>query len=112
MPLSKRTRSHCHPPRRIVLHPDPLYLIKADFLVPAVVELRRTRAGVVGHPRRLLQRAAVFQIRRDAGRPETVIAELGGDAGRRRPPPDHRVGVGLGQGRSRQQPSATADGAK
>jgi hypothetical protein len=37
MPLSKRTCSHCHPPRRIVLHPDPLHLIKADIRVPAVL---------------------------------------------------------------------------
>ena len=30
-------------------HPDPLHLIEAEFLAPAVIELRRARAGMVGH---------------------------------------------------------------
>ena len=58
------------------LHPDPLHLVEAEFLAPPVVELRRARAGVVRHLRRLLQRAAVLQIRRDPGRAEAVIANL------------------------------------
>ena len=65
------------------LRPDPFHLIEAEFLSPAIVELRRVRAGVVLHLRRLLQRPAVFEIRRDPGRPEAVIAELGRDGGRR-----------------------------
>jgi hypothetical protein len=93
-------------------HPDPLHLIEAHFLAPPIVELRRSRAGMVRHLRRLLQRAAVLQIRRDPGCPEAVIAKLGRDAGRRRASADHCIGVGLGQRRARQQPGAAADRAK
>ena len=71
-----------------------------------VVELRRARAGMVGHLRRLLQRPAVLEIRRDAGRAEAVIAELGGDPRGGGTSADHRVGVGLGQGSARQQARA------
>jgi transposase len=93
-------------------HPDPLHLIEAKFLAPPVIELRRAGAGVVRHLRRLLQRPAIFQVRRDAGRAETVVAEFGGNAGRRRAPADHRVGIRLGQGCARQQCGAAADGAE
>ena len=73
----------CHHPAS---NTDPLHLIEAEFLAPTVVELRRARAGMVRHLRRLLQRPAVLQIRGDPGRAENVIAELGRDAGRRRAP--------------------------
>ena len=63
------------------LHPYPFHLIEAEFLAPAVIELRRARRGMVRHLCRLFQRAAVLQIRRDAGRAEAVIAEPGRDAG-------------------------------
>jgi hypothetical protein len=36
---------------------------------------------VVRHRRSFLQRAAVLEVRSDPGRPEAVVAELGGDAG-------------------------------
>ena len=49
----------------------PLHLVEADLLASSVAELRRARAGMVRHLRRLLQRPAVFQIRGDPGRPET-----------------------------------------
>ena len=48
--------------------------------------------------RSLLQRAAVFEIRGDPGRPEAMVADLGLDAGGLGAAADHRVGVGLGQG--------------
>ena len=48
--------------------------------MPAIAEMRRARAGVVRHLRRLLQRVAVLEIRRDPGCPEAVIAELGHDS--------------------------------
>ena len=38
-------------------------------------------AGMVRHGGGLLQRAAVFQVGRDAGRPERMIAQLGRNAG-------------------------------
>jgi hypothetical protein len=61
---------------------DPLDLIEAELVAPAIVELRRARRGVVRHRRGLFQRAAVLEIGRDARRPEAVVAELGRDAGR------------------------------
>ncbi len=67
---------------------------------------------MVCHGRSVLQCAAVLQIRRDSGRPKTVISHLRLNAGGRRPPADHRIGVGLGQGRPRQLPGAPADGPK
>ena len=42
-----------------------------------------------------LERAAILEIGGDPRRPETVVAELGDDAGRGRSPADHRVGVRL-----------------
>jgi hypothetical protein len=46
---------------------------------------------MVRHGRGLLERAAVFQIGRDSGCPEAVVAELGFDAGCGRTPADHCV---------------------
>jgi hypothetical protein len=46
---------------------------------------------VVRHRGGLLQCAAVLEVRGDFRRAEAVIAELGGDAGRRRAPADHGV---------------------
>ncbi len=94
-------------------HPDLLYLIEAEFLAPAVVELRRARRCVVRHLRGLLQRAAVLQIRGDAGRPEAVVAEPGGDASRSGTPADHGISVGLGQGRAcERSPRVAPNGAE
>jgi len=89
---------------------NSLYLIERHLVAPPVVELRGARAGVVGHGSGLLQRAAVLEVRRNAGGPETVVADLGLDAGRRSPPANHRVGVGLGQGSAGEFACAAADG--
>src|SRR3954469_14505541 len=48
---------------------NALDLIKADLIVAPVVELGGAGRGVVGDHRRLLQRAAVLQLGRDAGGP-------------------------------------------
>ena len=39
---------------------DSFHLIEADFVMPAVVKLRRARAGVVGHRGGVFQGATVF----------------------------------------------------
>jgi hypothetical protein len=70
---------------------DALDFIEADLIAPTIVELRRARRRMVRHGRGLLERAAVFQIGRDSGCPEAVVAELGFDAGCGRTPADHCV---------------------
>ena len=50
--------------------------------------------------RRLFERPAVFERGRDPDRPQTVVAEFGGDPGRRRAVADHRIGVRLRQHRA------------
>jgi len=101
--LKGRARGRKPPPGNVskfapALNQNPLDLVEAHFVAPAVVELGGAGAGMVGHRCGLLQRAAVLEIGRDARRPETVVADLGLDAGRRGSPADHRMGVGLGQG--------------
>jgi hypothetical protein len=61
----------------IALDHNPLDLIEADLIAPAIVELRRTRRGMVRHRRSVFQGAAVLRIRGDARRPEAVVPELG-----------------------------------
>jgi hypothetical protein len=56
------------------LNCNPLDLIKADLVAPAIVELRGPGRGVVRHRGSHLQRAAVLEIGRDPGRPEIVVA--------------------------------------
>jgi hypothetical protein len=48
---------------------------------------------MVCHRRRFFQRAVVFDISGDPGCPETVVAELSFDPGRRGAPADHRIRV-------------------
>jgi hypothetical protein len=60
---------------------NPLHLVEVHLVASAIVELRGAGRGVVRHRGGVFERAAVFQIRRDAGRPEGVIADLGVDAG-------------------------------
>ena len=52
---------------------------------------------MVRHRRGLFERAAVLEISGDPRSPETVVAELGGDAGGSRTPTDHCIGVRLWQ---------------
>ena len=87
---------------------DALDLIKADLIALAIVELCSPRRGVVRHCRSFFQGATGS----DAGRPETVITEFRGDAGCRRAPTDHRIGVRLRQHGARQRAGAAADRAE
>jgi hypothetical protein len=59
--------------------------MEADLIVPAIVELRCARRGVVCRRGGLFESAAVLEIGGDPGCPETVVAELGGDPGRSGP---------------------------
>ena len=91
---------------------DQLDLIEAELVAPAIEELRRARRGVVRHRRGLFQRLAVLELGRDPRRPETVVAELGGDPGTGRAPADHRIGVRLRQHGARELAGAAADRAE
>ena len=64
---------------------------------------------MVRHHGGLLERAAVFQVGGDSGRPEGVVPDLRLDAGRRGAPSDHGVGVRLGQGGRRQRVRPSPD---
>ena len=48
--------------------------------MPAIIELRRARRGVVRHRGGLFERAAILEVGRDPRRAEGTIADLGGDA--------------------------------
>jgi hypothetical protein len=98
--------------RFTLLQMNPLDLIEVDVIATLVTELRGTCRCMVGHCRRVFERAAVFQINGDADRTKCVIADLGIDAGRERPAPHHRVGVGLWQGVGAQAPGTALNGAK
>jgi len=88
---------------------DPLDLIEANLVAPAIIKPRRTRRRMVRHRGGLFEGAAVLEIGGDPGRPEAVIAELGCDPGRRGAPADHRVGVRLRQHRAGELASAAPD---
>ena len=77
------------------LNHHPLDLIEAHFVVPTIVKLRGARAGVVRHRGSFFERTAVLEIGGDARGAEGVIADFRLDAGRRRAPPDHGIGVRL-----------------
>ena len=87
---------------------NSLDLIEADLVAAPVIELGGAGRGVVGDHRRLLQRAAVLEVGRDAGGAKGVIADPGANARRSRPPLDHRVGIRLRQRRAGQLPRAPA----
>src|SRR5258708_4573202 len=83
MPAKARESGASSNPRadRSTLNRNPLHLVEAHVVAPAIVGLRGAGRGVVRHRGGVFQRAAVFQIRRDTGRPEGVIADLRLDAG-------------------------------
>jgi hypothetical protein len=72
-----------------LLNRNLLDLIEIHFIAPAIIKLRSTGRGVVRHSGGIFERAAIFQIRRDAGCPEGVIANERLDAGVARSPADH-----------------------
>ena len=98
--------------KRQPLDHNSLDLIETHLIAPAIVELRRARRGVIRHRGGLFERPAVLEIGGDARRPEVVVAELGCDAGCRRAPADHRVGVCLLQHRPGEHAGAPADRAE
>ena len=67
---------------------------------------------MVGDLLRHFQLAAVLQIRRDAGRAESMIANPSFDAGRFRAPADDAVGVLLEEGIGGQLAGLAAGGAE
>src|ERR1700737_757364 len=88
---------------------DPLDLIEADLIAPAIVELRRARRGTVCHRGGLFQGAPVLQVGGDPCRPEAVVGELGFNPSRGGAPPNHRIGVRLWEHRAGQLAGAAAD---
>ncbi len=62
----------------LCLNRNPVDLIEGDVVAGAVVEFGGFGAFVVGYSLGVLDRAAVFQVGRDAGRPEHVVADRGG----------------------------------
>lgn len=90
----------------------PLDLIKAHFIVPPVIELRRACARMVCHRGGFFKCPAILEIGRDSRRPETVIADLGLDADRHAPPLNHRPGVRLRQRGARELVGAASDRAE
>jgi hypothetical protein len=58
---------------------NPLHLIEAHLVAPAIVELGGAGRGVVRHGG-TFEHTAVFQVRRDAGCAEGVIGPLGPEA--------------------------------
>jgi hypothetical protein len=82
-PTTRAFASHEGPEsaqKRQPLDHDPLDLIEADLIAPAIIELRGARRGMVRHRRGLFKRAAVLEIGGDPCRPEAVVAELEGIA--------------------------------
>ena len=90
----------------------PLHLIKAHLIAAPVVELRRAGAGMVRHFGGFFKCPAVFQVCRNTGRPERVIADFRLDPRRYRAAADHLIGVCLGQGGYCELPGAPAYGAE
>jgi hypothetical protein len=90
----------------------PLHLVEAHLVAAAVVKLRRARRGVVRHGSGLFERPAVLQIGGDAGRAEAVIPDFRRNTGGDRAPPDHGIGIGLGQGGQGELARASAYRAK
>src|SRR5258708_21214723 len=83
---------------RSCLNRNPLDFIERDFVSAAVIKLGCPRRFVVSDLLRDFEFAAVLEIRRNAGRAESMIANPRFDAGRFRSPADDAVGVLLEEG--------------
>jgi hypothetical protein len=94
------------------LNCNPLDLVEAHVIAPAIVELRRARRGLVRHRRGFLQCAAVLENGRDPGCAETVVAKPSFDAGCGPAPADHCIGVRLRRLRAGELAGAAADRAE
>jgi hypothetical protein len=82
---------------------DSLDLVERNLILSAVIKLGRPRRFMVSDLLRNFQLAAVLQIRRDAGRAESMIANPRFNPGRFRAPADDAVGVLLEEGPGGQQ---------
>ena len=79
-------------------HPDPLHLIEAYVVAPSIVELGGARACMIGHGGGVLECITILQVSGDARGSETVIVDLGREAGSESAAANHRVGIRLGEG--------------
>ena len=73
--------------------PDPLDSVLGDAVIAAVIELGRTRTGVVRHFLCHLQTAVVEQERGDPCATKRVIADPRHNARSDRPSSDHQVSI-------------------
>jgi hypothetical protein len=80
----------------ICSHHNTLDFVLGEPFLGAVIELGGARTFVRCHGLRMLQRAVVGEIGRDAGRPKTVVADRRQDAGGERALAYHAPGVDLG----------------
>jgi hypothetical protein len=69
-----------------LLNRNPLDLVERNLVARAIIELRRARAGMIGHRLGVFERAAIGEIIREAGRAERVAAHFSVDAGLLREP--------------------------
>jgi hypothetical protein len=74
-------------------NPDPLDFVKVDLVAGAVIELGRLWRFVKRDGLGLFDRAAFFEIGRDAGGAESMAADRAGEAGGDGPALDHVDGV-------------------
>src|SRR6202011_3956663 len=77
---------------------DSLSLVERNLVLSAVIKLVCPRRFMVGDLLRDFEFAAVLQIRRNAGRTESMIANPRFDAGCFRAPADDAMGVLLEEG--------------
>ena len=89
---------------------NPLDLVERNLILSAVIKFRCPRRFMVGDLLRDFEFAAVLQIRRNAGRAESMIANPRFDAGRFRAPADDAVGVLLEEGIGCKLAGLAADG--
>src|SRR5216683_732783 len=81
--------------RSLPSQPDALDLVECQGFLATIIELGGAGAFVRGHRLRMLERPAILQIRRNAGRAEGMAADRRFDAGGDRTPAHHPPGVGL-----------------
>ena len=91
---------------------DPLDLIERDLIAGAVIELRRARAGVVGHRLGVFERAAVGEEIREPRRAEGVAAHVGVDGGFFGAAADHAPDIDAVHRQRRQRAAMPVGGAE
>ena len=84
---------------------NPLNLIERDLITAPVIEPSRSCRLMTGHVLGDLQLATVLEVSGDAGGAEAVGADFGSKPSRLRPPLNHQVHIGLGQGSAAGQPA-------